>query len=133
MIDLNSKLKTIGIKRNIATVRSWLNDPSTIAPRNREEIIPLIFSLDDSSSNASKSCLRAVSKIYGARNEARKILVSNVENKSIENNQSTLKIDINATRFNFNIIEVRSVADVNVQFKHLYHLRSYEELKEIIS
>ena len=55
------------------------------------------------------------------------------QNKSIENNQSTLKIDINATRFNFNIIEVRSVADVNVQFKHLYHLRSYEELKEIIS
>ena len=133
MIDLNSKLEKIGIKRNIATIRSWLNDPSTIAPRNREEIIPKIFSLDDSSFNASKSCLKAVSKIYSARSEARKILVSNVENKSIENNQSTLKIDINATRFNFNIIEVRSVADVNVQFKHLYHLRSYEELKEINS
>ena len=28
----------------------------------------------------------------------------------------------------FQILKIESVADVNVQFKYLYHLRSYEEL-----
>ncbi len=129
--DLNNELKKKGINRDIATVRNWLNNPSTIAPKNREDVIPLIFSLNDSNASNSESCLSACSKIYIARNEANKILNKSIEDRSIKHSQNKLKVLINEVEFNFNVYEIKSLADVSVPFKYLYHLRSYADLQEI--
>ncbi len=48
--DTNSLTKFLnanGIKRSIATIRNWIsNDSSLIAPRNFEDVLPILFSLN---------------------------------------------------------------------------------------
>jgi len=38
---------------------------------------------------------------------------------------------INEMEITFQILKIESVADVSVQFKHLYHIRSYNELSDM--
>ena len=127
---LHEALKKIGIKRDIATIRSWTNNPDTVAPRDREDIIPKIYSLEHTSHITKEACLKSISAIYQARAEAQKSLIANLEGKNIRDDQSSFEIYINEMRIEFQIMKIASVADVSVQFKYLYHLRSYDELNE---
>jgi hypothetical protein len=125
---LHKALKKVGIKRNIATIRSWINDPDTVAPRNRDDIIGKIYSLEHTSNISKEACLKSIKIIYNAREDARSALVANLKGKVIKNDQSSFRVAINEMDIDFQILKIESVADVNVQFKYLYHLRSYEEL-----
>lgn len=130
--DLHLKLKHIGINRDKATIKSWINNPSIIAPRNRAEVIPKIFNLNNSAHDEAKRCLDACSKIYLARNQAKKQLISSVENTKIEKGQKSFSVQINDMQFKFMIFSVESLADINVgDQKYLYHLRSYEDIQEL--
>ena len=126
--ELHRALKKVGIKRNIATIRSWVNDPDTVAPRNRDDIISKIYSLEHASNISKEACLKSIKIIYNAREDARSALVANLKGKVIKNDQSSFRVAINEMDIDFQILKIESVADVNVQFKYLYHLRSYEEL-----
>ena len=128
---LHNALKNIGIIRDIATIRSWANNPDTVAPRNRVEVISKIYSLDHTCSVSEKECLKSIKAIYNAREEARRVLVSNLQGKTIKNDQSSFKVMINEMEITFQILKIQSVADVSVQFKHLYHIRSYNELSDM--
>lgn len=125
---LHKALKKVGIKRNIATIRSWINDPDTVAPRNRDDIITKIYSLEHNSNIPKETCLKSIKIIYNAREDARNALVANLKGKVIRNDQSSFRVVINEMDIDFQILKIQSVADVSVQFKYLYHLRSYEEL-----
>lgn len=125
---LHNELQKVGIKRNIGTIRSWINDPDTVAPKNRDDIITKIFTLEHSCQVSKDSCLNAIKVIYNARENARKMLVSNLERKTINYDQSSLRVAINEMTIDFKILKIESIADVSVQFKYLYHLRSYEDI-----
>ena len=128
---LHKALKKVGIKRNIATIRSWINDPDTVAPRNRDDIIGKIYSLEHTSNISKEACLKSIKVIYNAREDARSALVANLKGKVIKNDQSSFRVVINEMDIDFQILKIESVADVSVQFKYLYHLRSYEELNYV--
>jgi hypothetical protein len=128
--ELHKALKKVGIKRNIATIRSWINDPDTVAPRNRDDIISKIYSLEHTSHVSKEACLKSIKIIYNAREDARSVLVSNLKDKIIKNDQSSFRVVINEMEIDFQILKIESVADVSVQFKYLYHLRSYKDLSD---
>jgi hypothetical protein len=130
---LYKALKKVGIKRNIATIRSWINDPDTVAPRNRDDIIGKIYSLEHTSNISKEACLKSIKIIYNAREDARSVLVANLKGKVIKNDQSSFRVAINEMDIDFQILKIESVADVSVQFKYLYHLKSYEELNYVES
>jgi hypothetical protein len=130
---LYKALKKVGIKRNIATIRSWINDPDTVAPRNRDDIIGKIYSLEHTSNISKEACLKSIKIIYNAREDARSALVANLKGKVIKNDQSSFRVAINEMDIDFQILKIESVADVSVQFKYLYHLKSYEELNYVES
>ena len=131
--ELHRALKKVGIKRNIATIRSWVNDPDTVAPRNRDDIISKIYSLEHASNISKEACLKSIKIIYNAREDARSALVANLKGKVIKNDQSSFRVAINEMDIDFQILKIESVADVSVQFKYLYHLKSYEELNYVES
>ena len=56
---------------------------------------------------------------------------SYLKNTKIQNHQQTLEVSINEMNIDFNIYKVINIADVEVQFKHLYQVQSYEELLRI--
>jgi len=127
---LHKELRKVGIKRNIATIRSWINDTDTVAPRDRDDIISKIYSLEHTSHVSKKACLKSIKIIYNAREDARSVLVSNLKDKIIKNDQSSFRVVINEMEIDFQILKIESVADVSVQFKYLYHLRSYKDLSD---
>ena len=129
--DIRNQLIEIGIERGIGTIRSWLNDPDTVAPRDRFKEVPKIFSLTNNPKYNQESCLESITHIYSARKDAKELLNEEIKNTNIQNHQQTLEVSINEMNIDFNIYKVINIADVEVQFKHLYQVQSYEELLRI--
>ena len=58
---MQEKLISVGISRDLATVRNWLNSPYTLAPQKRNETVKKIFNLNgDNNEENINECLQSI-------------------------------------------------------------------------
>ena len=120
--ELVSKLEEYGIYRNPLTIKSWLNDPETVAPQKKEESIKKIFSLVSRTPEEAEECIKATSLIYKLRTEAHRNLIDILSQQRVVAEANELSIEINKSIVTFSIYSINSVSDVSVEPRYLYRL-----------
>jgi len=126
--ELVSKLEEYGIYRNPLTIKSWLNDPETVAPQKKEESIKKIFSLVSRSPEEAEECIKATSLIYKLRAEAHKNLIDILSHQRVVAEADELSIEINKSVVTFSIYSINSASDVSVEPRYLYRLIDQNKL-----
>jgi hypothetical protein len=110
--DLRSfsrKLEQAGEPRSIATLRSWLTDTKTIAPRSYRHVVPLIAELtaDNELSAQVSEVLTAIDLIYRARARAAEDLLREVFSGELDLDASYLRFAVDGHEVSFALHKVR--------------------------
>lgn len=127
--QLKDKLLSIGIDRDLLTIKSWINSPDTIAPKNRSQIIPKIFSLiPEMNADHSKKCLEAIEAMYRLRSEAREKLKDILRDLEIRQDQTSFDVVIENLHIKFTIHRIQSIASSEIEFKYLYKMHDLNNL-----
>ena len=105
------ELRSAGVGRHPATVRSWVSDTATIAPRNFRAAIPIIAELiaDPELTQKCRDVLQSIDLIYRARAEAAKAIVRELFSGDIDLDSNQLSLDLDGTILEFALQRVRKV------------------------
>ena len=124
--DIQEELRLVGISRDIATIRNWLNSPYTLAPQKRNETIKKIYDLTGNADEQKMNeCLESIKLIRRLENAARDKLIDllNKENLTLSN----ISLDLNDLHIDFKKKTVNAITDIQVPAKHLYKVHDIDE------
>ncbi len=129
--SLQSSLEEIGIKREISTIKHWINDKNTIAPQNKVEVISKIFKLaGNDDADKLRKCIDSTSVLYKLSNTARDQIVNRLNELNLES-EISLKIGDLDIDFQRKIID--GFYEAEIPQKNLYKIMTLDDLsKEVI-
>ena len=131
IIQLKKKLKDIGINRDISTIRSWISNPDTLAPRNYEQSLEGIFRLTgDYTQSKVEETIHAIKLAYQSRRKAQERLISILESTKISSNNNRIRLNISGSEFLFFIYNIESISSASIEPKYLYKLIDFSDLED---
>ena len=126
--ELKIKLDTVGVTRDINTIKSWLSDPETIRPKGINDVNK-IFDLVQASREELVRCKEAIVQVKSLRAAAKNELNEKLEKIEVKNNQDLLEFAIGSKIFNFAIHKVEGIEKIEVDRKNLkYKIENIEDL-----
>ena len=129
---MQEKLISVGISRDLATVRNWLNSPYTLAPQKRNETVKKIFNLNgDNNEENINECLQSIKLIRKLENSARNKIVDLLNKEDLTN--SSITLDLNNLRINFYKKTICAITDIEIPAKFLYKIHDISSLMEEIN
>ena len=127
--DLQVILKKKGLKKDVVTIRNWLNDKDIIIPKFRESVIQGIFELRSNFNTSQiEDCLDANNHMISLRSKAREILQGKISEININEDQQSLSISLGKLNLDYDIKEIVSVSDSLVSSRFLYKTITNEAL-----
>ena len=123
--DIQKELKRVGISRDEATIRNWLNSPYTLAPQKRNETIKKIYDLAGNTDEQKiNECLNAIKSIRQLENAARNKLIDLLNKEDLT--LSNISLDLNDLHIYFKKKTVNAISDIQVPAKYLYKVHDLE-------
>lgn len=104
-------LASVGVKREVSTLASWLYSTKTVAPKKPAETIPALLACaaTDNLAARSEEILAAASAVYAARKKAGHVLVTQLSSASISAASGTAYVNINGNQVRYRLLTVATV------------------------
>lgn len=113
-VSFAQRMAAAGEARDSATIRSWVNDSKSVAPRNYRHVVPLIAELtgDESLVEHLSEVLSSIDLLYRARTRAAEALLHDIFSGEIDLDASHLSVKLSDRELAFALQRVRRCADV---------------------
>jgi uncharacterized membrane protein YkvA (DUF1232 family) len=127
--DIQEELRRVGISRDLATIRNWLNSPYTLAPQKRNETIKKIYDLTGNNDEQKiNECLDAIKLIRQLENAARNKLIDLLNKEDLT--LSNIALDLNDLHIDFKKKTVNAITDIQVPTKYLYKVHDLDSFMQ---
>ncbi len=112
--SFSRKMAEAGEARDPATIRSWVTDTKSVAPRNYRHVVPLLASLTGESGLIDRlsDVLTAIDLLYRARGRAAEALLHDVFSGEIDLNAPRLSVELSDRELSFGLHRVRLCAGI---------------------
>ncbi len=130
--QLREKLEEVNIKRQLPTIKSWLNDPETIGPKRTQLTIESIYKLISVDPSEADICVSSVKKIYQLRAKAKEELIKKLYEERVPENSDYFHIDLNGKNIKYELIEIKTSTSTSMDRKYLYKFINLTELQSNI-
>lgn len=110
------RMAEAGHNRTAWTVRAWVTQTGTVAPRNSRALIPLIARLtgDGELTEKMNQVLSAVEAVYRARARAAAVIVEEIFSGNIDTDQPELTVDVAGHELRFALHRVLTVRPAQI-------------------
>jgi hypothetical protein len=120
-----------GEPRDVLTIRSWVGDTRSIAPRNYRSVVPLIAELtaDEMLASNMAETITAIDRVYRARTDAAERILAEIFSGVLDLSRPRLEVDVEGRRLSFALHRVDRCAGIRevpveligrpAQFSHL--------------
>lgn len=101
--------------RDAATIRSWITDSRSVAPRNYRRVIPLLAELTGNAELASEGArvIRAIEEIYAARARGAELLIQEIFSGAIDLNSSHIRFSAGGAQVSFGLHRIERCAGIH--------------------
>jgi hypothetical protein len=108
------KMADAGEARDPATIRSWVTDTKSIAPRNYRHVVPLLAQLTGETELIDRlsDVMAAIDLLYRARSRAAEALLRDVFSGEIDLDAPRLSVDLSDRELSFGLHRVRRCAGI---------------------
>jgi hypothetical protein len=108
------RLKEAGESRDPATIRSWLANGQTVAPRGYRRVIPLIAKItgDHQLSRSLDDVIASIDAVYRARDKAARALLVEIFSGSLDLNQDELTFHVHGAAVRYALRRVRQLGPI---------------------
>lgn len=128
--ELQSSLEEVGVRRNIFTIKHWINDKNTIRPQRQDDIRKIYSLSNNKNADDIEKCIENTSKLYRLSNAAREKIVAGLNNTDLRGGIS-LKIGDLDIIFQRKIIN--GYIEAEIPTKKLYKIMNLDNLKSDIN
>lgn len=126
--NLVDQLAKFDVPRNQLTVKYWLEEAFTIAPKFNNDIENIFRMVGLQGSERYDKCIESIAKLHELTSEARKKLVAIINGQIEKSNDGELIVKIGSTNITFQQQQVESTSKIVVDRKYLYQIMSFDQL-----
>ncbi len=129
LADLQEKLAEVGLKREIVTIKGWLENSATIAPARPQQAIKAIYDLPFSGGYPETEVhevLAHIEHVYSMRRDASEKLLDYLRQKSPADclNEDEIVIHLPTSEFRMQIVHLgEQLGEIEVPFSSLWELQ----------
>jgi hypothetical protein len=112
--SFSRKMAEAGEARDPATIRSWVTDTKSVAPRNYRHVVPLLAQLSGEKELADRltEVLTSIDLLYRARTRAAEGLLQDVFSGEIDLDAPRLSVELSDRELSFGLHRVRRCAGI---------------------